>query len=185
MLVVSCILIKGKTMQDKKVFVLNAKQFAEVCEAIQINDRNVNDFTDYAFVSILEPFNGFHDCGYKHYFHDNHPNVINLEFYDVDEEFTHPNGFLMYPIDDLQADKLIDFIEANKGRNFYVHCDAGISRSQGVRRFLEDFYDYEYDNPDKGCPNQTVYNTLKQAFYLKYHINPLSCFCENQRLKNV
>lgn len=51
----------------------------------------------------------------------------------------------------------------------YIHCAAGISRSQGVVRYILDTYGYDYDiktNPNNPCiaPNAHVVMMLKRAY---------------------
>jgi len=44
------------------------------------------------------------------------------------------------------AERLVKFIEENKGLDFIIHCDAGVSRSQQVAEYiLLTTRDYEYD----------------------------------------
>lgn len=83
--------------------------------------------------------------------------VLNLQFQDDSEDFS---------IED--ATKIIEFILYNKklGRDFYVHCIMGKSRSQAVCRFILDTFpeDYEYkrelENPLR-TPNYHILSTLK------------------------
>lgn len=87
--------------------------------------------------------------------------VLNISFRDDSEDFT---------ID--QAKDIIKFIELNKGKDFYVHCIMGKSRSQAICRFiLDNFEGYvegrPYDNPIK-TPNYHVLSTLNRV--LKYTV---------------
>ena len=77
-----------------------------------------------------------------------------------------------------QADQCIEFLEKNKGKIFYIHCKAGISRSGAFGRFIFDFYnqdkvykeeEFEKDNSHIR-PNSHVLRLLKRAFYKKHEL---------------
>lgn len=111
--------------------------------------------SDMAVVSIGEPTES------EHYFTDS-DNVLNIDFFDV-------NGYEVEGIkgmDDSQAEIMFRFIENNIGKDFYIHCRAGVSRSQAVGRFLSDIYDYEVVSvANNGAfPNQHVLSLLKQKY---------------------
>lgn len=83
--------------------------------------------------------------------------VLNISFHDDSEDFG-PD----------EAKRIIDFIQANKGKDFYVHCIMGKSRSQAVCRFiLDNFEGYvegrPYENPIK-TPNYHILSTLNRVF---------------------
>ena len=116
---------------------------------------------------------------------DNHDNVINLDFDDI-------NGYTLkdqFPDDDYVKDnparglndeqglQLVKFIENNIGKDIYVHCSAGVSRSQGIVKFILEYYNDYYKesdtNPDNPCkmPNQHVFEVLRK-FYAVIHRGP-------------
>ena len=116
---------------------------------------------------------------------DNYDNVINLDFDDI-------NGYTLkdqFPGDDYVKDnlarglndeqglQLVKFIENNIGKDIYVHCSAGVSRSQGVVKFILEYYNDYYKesdtNPDNPCkmPNQHVFDVLRK-FYAVIHRGP-------------
>ena len=117
-------------------------------------------------------------------------NVLNLNFDDVDpmalglsddtEIYTYENEYakgtfttIEFFTNDMakRAVKFIeDVIENNKldGVDFYIHCSAGISRSQAFVKYIKNVY-YEYDwetNPNNPCvhPNGFVFQKLMQAY---------------------
>lgn len=104
-------------------------------------DSNVEEVKDEAFISII----GTKECNEnyleepdtKHWFESDHANVLNLEFDDVEEDTLY-RGCMFRAITNEQAEKLVRFIDANKGKNFTIHCRAGISRSQAVGCFIYD-----------------------------------------------
>ena len=158
--------------------ILSHEDFDVICYKMNVYDYNVNDFNDtYAFISII----GTEECRKYyledetgHWFKEEHPNVLNLEFDDVTEDLNW-KGHLFKAMSEEQADKCVDFIEKNKGKIFYIHCKAGISRSGAVGKFIFDFFnengcydenDFEYFNRHIR-PNNHVLTLLKRSFYKK------------------
>lgn len=86
--------------------------------------------------------------------------LLELKFADDNEDF-----------DVTTAREIIEFIIHNKhyGRDFYVHCVAGKSRSQAVCRFIIDTFPVDYiygreqENPLK-TPNYHILSTLKRVW---------------------
>ena len=76
--------------------------------------------------------------------------VIALDFDDFPEDVRFP-GSGYQPVNPTisykQAEELVEFIEWNyfMGRDFIIHCDAGVSRSQQVAAYIMLSYWYEYD----------------------------------------
>jgi len=148
-----------------------------MCKKNGWNDKNVP--SDAAFISIC----GTKDCQEYvikerefHYFEEKHDNVFNAVFDDI-TEYTKPieeevgkyrHGYC-YGLDNKQARELVLFIKENLGKDFYVHCRAGHSRSQAVVRFILDTYDgvvcdfsTRLENPPISW-NQFVLSELKEA----------------------
>jgi len=125
----------------------------------------------------------------EHYFKKSTPHILNIEFDDLDPQTWHeeeldldnaqPVDFMwvrednehyktiLYSLDYKKAREIVDFIDANLGRDFYIHCSAGVSRSQGVVRYiLDEYYDYAWqirkENPPF-YPNFHVVRMLKRA----------------------
>ena len=71
--------------------------------------------------------------------------ILRLEFNDIDEDelMTHLGLKLFSPVD---AKQIIDFAEhqKNKIETLFVHCDAGISRSGAVAKFLSEKYNLPF-----------------------------------------
>ena len=161
----------GKYMN--KVVIMSQKEFDEFCKSNGWSDSNVAKIHNMAFISII----GTKEClkyylneeETQHFFKKNHRNVLNLEFDDLTKDLNW-KGHIFKAMTDKQAEKCIKFIEKNRGKTIYVHCRAGVSRSQAFFRFIVDFYE-EYcedcgrkDNP---CltPNAHVLTLLKRAYY--------------------
>ena len=78
---------------------------------------------------------------------------------------------MLHVLDYEEAFKLVKWIdfEIKHSHTFYIHCAAGISRSQAVVRYIRDIYGYKYDiklNPNN--PNNTynphIVMMLKRAY---------------------
>lgn len=154
----------------KKCWVFSNREFNAIMERNNINDYNIPE--DYAFISIGDP--GYNEddrsIGLFHWFSKNSDRVINLDFYDI-TDYSLP-GSSVFGMTDSQALELYKFIEKNKGKNFFIHCAAGVSRSQGVAKYILDtypeFYSWEEsirkDNPCE-FPNFHVVSLLKHIYF--------------------
>ena len=156
----------------KKIFVYPHSTFEAECEKMGLNDNNVESHS-YAFVDII----GTPEClkyyldeeDTKHYFSKNHTNVLNLEFDDIPCDEIEYEGHIFKGISDEQAQKLFDFIENNIGRTFQICCRAGMSRSQAVGNFINDFYNGQFESDTLlPHPNKEVYRKLSRCYYKKY-----------------
>ena len=156
--------------------------FKKILETNNWNDSNLPDNVAFISICCTETENSSYET---HLLSDNHDNVINLDFDDI-------NGYTLkdqFPDDDYVKDnparglndeqglQLVKFIENNIGKDIYVHCSAGVSRSQGVVKFILEYYNDYYKesdtNPDNPCkmPNQHVFDVLRK-FYAVIHRGP-------------
>ena len=112
----------------------------------------------------------------------NADNVLNLDFDDIDPEplglsddienytYKYQDGteVILQLFTNAMAEKAVDFIERNKDKNFYIHCSAGVSRSQAFIRYIQNVYcDKDWEtNPNNPCefPNGFVYSKLMQTY---------------------
>lgn len=114
-----------------------------------------------------------------HYFKTS-GNVLNIEFDDLDKDVLYrlgPEAVEQYEhrcMTDEQAKQMVEFILRNKDKNFYVHCSAGVSRSQAVIKFIhlnlsEDKNQFELNpnNSDYSFANGYVYSLLTK-YYRNY-----------------
>ena len=166
-----------------KIKVLSHENFDAICYKHGLDDDTLDEMVSqenylYAFISII----GTPECRKyyledetSHWFKREHLNVLNLEFDDVTEDLNW-KGHLFKAMTEKQADQCIEFLEKNKGKIFYIHCKAGISRSGAFGRFIFDFYnqdkvykeeEFEKDNSHIR-PNNHVLRLLKRAFYKKH-----------------
>lgn len=111
-------------------------------------------------------------------------NVLNLDFDDASpvsylneidatsETYEMQDGKVLQFFTPDMANKVLEFIKKNKGRDFYVHCNAGISRSQAIVRFMLNNIRYNgwETNPNNPCmyPNGFVYQKLMEAYRTIY-----------------
>lgn len=160
------------------ILVYSHTEFDMLCYKNGWNDDNVELLNDKAFISII----GTDNC-LKHYleeeayhwFKQNHSNVLNIEFDDISrEENVFYKGYELKSLDLSLSERCLDFIEANIGKTFIIHCRAGKSRSQAFYRFIVDCYSDIYNNDcgnkNNPCitPNQHVVRMLKRAYYNKH-----------------
>jgi predicted protein tyrosine phosphatase len=87
-----------------------------------------------AVISIATP-------GYPALLKEGWDDVLRLEFHDV---VNIPKGMPeAVPFSDTHAEDIHAFIAKHEGKDFMVHCDAGMSRSVAVGAFLKEAHDYE------------------------------------------
>lgn len=151
------------------IHVLPKLKFDKLMEKEGWNDNNVP--TDKAFISIcclpnikknyLEDYKHIID---EHWFKENHPNVLNIDFDDITEEERETRYGMSYGMTDKDADMIVEFAKKNADKkDFYIHCMAGKSRSIGVGCALREFF-----NCKMSCffgingRNDFVYNKLKE-----------------------
>lgn len=149
-------------------------------------DENVPD--NIAIISI----NNGKDAGVVDEYHicRDAENVLNLNFDDTDpmalglhddtETYTYENMYAPGTYTTIEfftkdmANKAIKFIEniMDKHRlddvDFYIHCSAGVSRSQAFVKYIKNVYDAAdwETNPNNPClhPNGFVFQKLMQAY---------------------
>lgn len=161
-------------MEKKKVKTYSIFDFDILCSTNHWDDNNVEELKDVAFISIIcsdECQKCYLEEEEEHWFKQEHPNVLNIEFDDVIEDMTY-KGCRFVAITKPQAKKMFDFIERNIGKEFKIHCRAGISRSGAVYTFINEMYPHLYvvNENDKARirPNTYVLTMLKRCYYEKY-----------------
>lgn len=155
----------------QKLWCLSFENFKEIALS---NNWNKNVPDNIAIISIVNTVSDedeiYHIC--------NGDNVLNLDFDDADplanglsddtETFVLENGLVIHFFTTAMAKQTIQFIEENKNKDFYIHCAAGISRSQAFVKYIKNvYYDYNFNtNPDNPCthPNGYVFQKLMQAY---------------------
>ena len=149
------------------LFCFSHEEFDNECLKHGYSDSCVPD--NIAFISII----GTEDCQKyyleeteEHWFKDNHPGVLNLEFDDIAEDEIIWEGHRILGLSEGQAKEIVEFIDKNIGKDFWIHCRAGFSRSQAIVRYILDLYsDIEWktrkDNPCLS-PNIDVLQKLKR-----------------------
>ena len=122
---------------------------------------------DVAIISICEPYSESNDL-WEHKFEHDGVRVYNMNIPDIDslklsallkdsngdkriyevpfhEEVWvyEENGKKYYPLNPDEAFGLANFIVNNQGKDFYIHCSMGMSRSQGVvKAILKNFPEF-------------------------------------------
>ena len=107
-----------------------------------------------------------------HWFNESY-NVLNLNFDDIAQDEQLYKGVLFKGLTRTDASRAANFIVKNvlRGKDIYVNCRAGKSRSQGIVKFiLDSFPQIKFElNPDNPptTPNIDVVAKLKRAYYLE------------------
>lgn len=153
--------------------------FDREMERMKLNDDNVEDNKETAFISII----GTDEClkyylneeNTTHFFKKNHSNVLNLEFDDLEEDREY-NGHLFKALSEAQTNEIYNFIKdgiENGVTCFKIHCRAGVSRSRAVAEFIsilcDNVYkiDIDYEERKHFIPylNQGVIRKLKRLLW--------------------
>lgn len=91
--------------------------------------------------------------------------VLRLEFDDID---TPEEPYILFS--DTQANQVIDFVQAVRDsyevEGILVHCQAGISRSAAVAKWIAERYKLPF-NEQYMLYNKHVYRTLREAMLMK------------------
>ena len=165
-----------KMKNKKTAYAMSHQDFDIMCATNHWDDSNVEELTDRAFISIVssdECQKYYHEEDEEHWFKKDHPNVLNLAFDDITEDMVY-NGHQFSAMTMDQAKKIFDFIENNIGKNFSIHCRAGISRSGAICCFIlqmyEDMYIQSFSEMRRMRPNNHVLTALKRLYYEKYRM---------------
>lgn len=157
---------------SKKLWCLSYEMFSDLARE---NKWNKSVPSNIAIISIINSKDS--NEGEKHIC-KNADNVLNLTFDDsspvafkaeaLAETFELEDGRTIHFFTQEMAKKSIEFIKKNKGKDFYIHCSAGISRSQAFIRFIGNtIHDLRWEtNPNNPClfPNGFVYQRLMEAY---------------------
>lgn len=153
-----------------KVHILSKMEFDKILMQNKITDENVESFDSVMFISIMDTI-----CSLPAWFSENHDNVLNLRFDDVenDGEVSPTQKESTKAFSEEQAKQLYEFIKKHREKETcIVHCMAGISRSGAVGTFVNGYAqgDWEYfkrTNPYIS-PNPRVHRMLNAAKYNDY-----------------
>ena len=168
-------------MATLRITVLSHYRFDEKMKELGLNDKNVED-TNKAFISIIgtpECLTYYLDEGKTKHFFNDHPNVLNLDFDDIENDVMYyGHHFKCMRME--QAEKAIQFIEDNINNgveSFDIHCRAGMSRSRAFGEFIylyckEYDIDVEYEDRDDYTTvlNHGVLRRLNHAYWKKHNL---------------
>jgi len=178
-----------------KIEVFSQYLFDENCKRLGLNDNNVDEVKDTAFISIIgtrECLEYYLDEGKtKHYFNDNHHNVLNLDFDDISTDVNY-EGHIFKTMRMEQAEKAIDFIERmiEEGKTkFYIHCRAGMSRSRAfaefISRVVEDNPDIEIDYEErKDYTTVLNHGVLRRLVHAHWKKHKIMCYSNDENYEN-
>ena len=154
----------GVTNDKRNILVFSKWDFPSVADRCAGRD-------DIAFISI----ECTDDCAKYHLEEDNKHylkpanNVLNIDFDDCDKDEDIDGEHVARAITDEQGEEILNFVLANLGKHFIIHCRAGASRSQAVRKamlycfpeYFEECFENTY-NPGH-TPNHAVVASIKKA----------------------
>lgn len=163
-------------MDKMKRLVLAMPQckFDKMCIDFGWNDDNIENEQSNAFISIIGTKgvleNYLNEGNTEHHFKRNHKNVLNLEFDDVSQDMDF-GTYKAYSLSEEQARQIYVFVNENIGKDIFIHCRAGQSRSVAVARFIMECYSDNYSDlsssPNYSRPNVDVLTKLKRIVWEK------------------
>jgi predicted protein tyrosine phosphatase len=109
-------------------------------KAINISAYAASEIREIPDNTVIISINEEHDELYK--LKVGGSSVFRTRFTDCYLPFEHKQKKYR-PIDPKIANELLDFIIPNIGKNFIIHCAAGVSRSAAVALFLNQIFGYE------------------------------------------
>jgi predicted protein tyrosine phosphatase len=151
-----------------KIFILAKPQFNDIMAKHDLNDSNVEEkAVGVAMISINDTIGAWSVS----WFNEDHSNVLRLWFDDVETDLqvspTNPEKCSAFTEE--QAHQIIEFIDRNKDKNFFVHCSAGISRSGAVGTFILDYLQGDKDHFKQMnshiSPNAHISRTLNKIIW--------------------
>ena len=157
----------------QKLYCFSRKLFNAYMDKAGWDDSTLPDNAAIISICCTEPvrknFRSEHYSGKSDVHRFSHRNnVLNLDFDDINEDIRHCyGGYDALNITKEQANTAVRFIEGHKNANFFIHCNAGKSRSQAFVKYIREQYpDVDWEtNPENPClyPNIYVSNMLKRS----------------------
>lgn len=107
-------------------------------------DRFSAQHTELKENEVMISISEEHEEGYAplHFIQHNSEKCLSLKFSDVTGEVTVKQHKYMPPRKE-DIYKILDFISKNLGKDFIIHCHAGVSRSGAIAYFLHEAYNYD------------------------------------------
>lgn len=150
-----------------RILITNKENFDRLLSNSGINKWNVEEQDDIFFISINNPRDK------QEPYLENAENAIVLFFDDVDKDFEVPDiktreKLLLKAFTKEQAQQLFYFVTKHKDKeNCVIHCEAGVSRSGAVGKFICDYLrldqlQFMQQNPYIN-PNTHVLRLLRNA----------------------
>jgi predicted protein tyrosine phosphatase len=137
-------------------------------KAINISAPEAREITSLPNDTVLISINEEHEDLHPLKLDRNSSRILTVRFTDITSKVEY-KGKTLYPIDYDTSLKILDFINRNLGKNFIVHCAAGISRSAAICLYLHIMHQYELKLGfwQKSHPNKMVLGSLIVAKYQK------------------
>ena len=158
----------------RKINCYSHYEFNDLCEERGWNDDKNPPPSGIALISICctpECARYWLEEDDDHWFKEEHPNVLNLNFDDIPRDQIEWKGHIFYGLTKEDAKRCFDFIERviPEVSEIWIHCRAGQSQSQGVVRYILDCYSDQYEletRNDNPCltPNIDVVAKLKRCY---------------------
>jgi predicted protein tyrosine phosphatase len=87
--------------------------------------------------------------------------ILRLQFHDCTED----NASALTPFNDVMAAIVHEFIQVHLGKDFMIHCDAGVSRSVAIGLFLREIFEAELTT--HAIHTTVAYNSLVHRMLMR------------------
>lgn len=97
-----------------------------------------------------------------------------LEFHDIDPSHCSESWIQQWTLfDDAMADQIIDVLQRTQDTAsvYAVHCEAGVSRSAGVAKFISQFFNLSFPE-SYSLYNKHVFSTLLRRWRQRHYASP-------------
>jgi predicted protein tyrosine phosphatase len=100
--------------------------------------------------------------------------LLMIEFNDIDPSHCSDGWIQQWTLfDDAMADKIIDILERTKDKAsvYAVHCEAGVSRSAGVAKFISQYFNLSFPET-YSLYNKHVFSVLLRRWRQRHYASP-------------
>lgn len=148
---------------------MSRTKFNQWCAEQALLDENVGH-NDVAIIEVLDYAKNEHFKNHLPVYFREHDNALILQFDDT--ELTDNEEEKTFTKED--GEKVLEFTKNNEHKKlFMIHCNAGISRSGAIGRFLFDYFkskNFNVNFPEHNSinPNGLVLRTLNNLYFHNY-----------------
>lgn len=153
-------------MTREEIALRDLKPVTKRPKAVNINAPMAAEIETLPDTAVLISINEEHEPLYPLKLDRSSDKILTLKFTDVTSRLEY-KGNWCHPIQPEDTYRVLEFIKKHQGKDFIVHCAAGISRSSAICLYLHIEHDYELKEAfwSVSHPNKYVLGALFSAKY--------------------